>query len=51
MVRVARDLTGAATSDLTGDLAECVPDRRTTAIFINCAFDLVAGGRKAPEEI
>jgi hypothetical protein len=35
----------------TGFLAEGVPDRLSLAIFMGSAFDLVARGRNAPEEV
>ena len=43
MIRVAGYVAGTAVGDFAGLCAEGVPDARTTAVFIDSAFDLVAG--------
>jgi hypothetical protein len=50
MVAVARDITGGSVLDVTGSVAETVPDGLALAILIPGAFDLVGRRRSAPEE-
>lgn len=45
VVRVAGYVAVAAVGDFAGGLAELVPDGWTAAIFVDAAFDLVAGIR------
>ena len=42
VVRVAGDDTRAAVSDLAGNVAEGIPDRRTTAISVDSTLNLIA---------
>lgn len=51
MVRVASHIPRAATSDFAGDLAKCIPNRRTTTIFVYSSFNLICGGCEPPYEI
>src|ERR1700683_2036054 len=51
MIRVARYVAGAAVLDFSGSMREAIPDRFAFAVFVPRAFDLISGGRCAPEEI
>src|SRR5262249_29744721 len=50
MVVVAGDIAIVAVMDLPPRVAEAIPDRLALAILVPCAFDLVRGGGRAPDE-
>lgn len=49
VVGVAGDVAVGAVGNFARDAAEGVPDAVGAAIFVGCAFDLVAGGMLVPE--
>jgi hypothetical protein len=49
-VVIAGDVTGVAVRNETGSVTEAMPDVRAGAIGERRAFDLVRGGRRAPQE-
>jgi hypothetical protein len=51
MIRVASNLPRPTTSNLAGDFAKSVPDRRASAVFIHGTFNLIRSRREAPKEI
>jgi hypothetical protein len=51
MIRVASNLPRPTTSNLAGDFAKSVPDRRASTVFVHGTFNLIRSRREAPEEI
>ena len=51
VVEVARDRAVVAVPDLAGRCAEAIPDALAAAVLGRRAFDLVRGGRGAPDEV
>jgi len=50
VVVVAGDIAGVAVQNVAGSMREGIPDRGPAPILVNRAFDLVGGGRGAPQE-
>ena len=50
VIAVVGDVAGVAVRGLAGGVREGVPDGLATAAFVDCAFDLVGGGCRSPEE-
>ena len=50
VVVVVSYVAGIAIADFSRSMAEAVPDRLTTSVDVNSTFDLVGGGRRAPQE-
>src|SRR5262249_15950528 len=50
MVVIVGDVSGVAVLDLARRVREGVPDRRTLAVLVPRAFDLVRRGGRAPEK-
>lgn len=51
MVGVTSNLSRAPVGDFARDLAECIPDRRTPSVLVDCPFDLVAVRREKRSQI
>src|ERR1017187_559476 len=50
VIVITRDGTGVSVGHRTGDLAESIPDRGPSTVFVNSALDLICGGRCAEEK-
>jgi hypothetical protein len=50
MVLIAGDVPCGSTFYFAGSVGEPVPNRFAFAVFVPCAFDLVGGGGRPPEE-
>src|SRR5262249_37577593 len=50
MIVIIGDVSGVAVPDLAWRVRVGIPDRRTLAVRVPCAFDLVGRGRGAPVE-
>lgn len=48
---VVGDVAGLALEGFARRVGEGVPDGRSAAVFVDRAFHLIAGGRRAPDEI
>ena len=51
VIVIAGDVAGIAARDLAGQPGICVPDARPPSVLVGGAFDLIAGGGNAPNEV
>src|SRR5258708_22710619 len=51
MEMIVRDISIAAIGNFAGQMSETIPDRRTSSIFVDGAFDLIGRGRRAPSKV